>query len=158
MTFLLILGAVAALFILWMLFRLATYALPVCVGITAAFGLVDRGWNPLGAAAIGIGVGITILVLAQILYAITPPGAGRFAITALFAVPAAFAGYFSFESLGQLAVGDGPVLAALSAVAAIVTASGAWKALASSAADPRRSAGQRSGASQPSPPAPRLRS
>lgn len=49
MTIFLILGAVAGLYVLALLFRLASYALPVYAGLTCAFLLLRHDVGHLGA-------------------------------------------------------------------------------------------------------------
>ena len=70
MTFLLILGTVAGLYMLALLFRLASYALPVYTGIGCAFLLLRHDYGHLAAIAGGLSAGISTLLLGQYLIAL----------------------------------------------------------------------------------------
>ena len=65
MTIFLILGAVAGLYVLALLFRLASYALPVYAGLTCAFLLLGHDVGHLGAILGGLAAGIATLLIGQ---------------------------------------------------------------------------------------------
>src|SRR3546814_4319143 len=65
MTIFLILGAVAGLYVLALLFRLASYALPVYAGLTCAFLLLGHDVGYLGAILGGLAAGIATLLIGQ---------------------------------------------------------------------------------------------
>nr|MBP8671571.1 hypothetical protein [Sphingobium sp.] len=65
MTIFLILGAVAGLYVLALLFRLASYALPVYAGLTCAFLLLRHDVGHLGAILGGLAAGIATLLIGQ---------------------------------------------------------------------------------------------
>jgi len=47
MTLMIILGGIAALYLIGLLFRLASLALPVCLGLCAFHLLRDQGYPPI---------------------------------------------------------------------------------------------------------------
>src|SRR3546814_12219724 len=69
MTIFLILGAVAGLYVLALLFHLASYALPVYAGLTCAFLLLRHDVGQLGAILGGLSEGIATLRIGQSLIA-----------------------------------------------------------------------------------------
>ena len=85
------LTALAAL--CWLLFHLATLALPLAVGISAAMLAHQSGAGMLGAGLVGFLVGVVTLSAGQFLFASMRSPALRAVIVALFAAPAAVVGY-----------------------------------------------------------------
>ena len=65
MTLMLILGAVAAFYGLLLLFRCATYALPVFAGLGLAFALRDHGFSWLTILAAGLLAGVSVHALGR---------------------------------------------------------------------------------------------
>lgn len=129
MTFMIILGAVAAVFIVLLLFRLAALALPVYAGIGTGFWMLERGSGYGLSFAAGLLAGAMILGLGRILCSSLPPPI-RLPVALSFAVPAAFAGYQAASGLAALAVAEGQALNWLGIVGAAVGAFGAWRSLA----------------------------
>ena len=103
MTFMIILGAVAGVYLLWLMFRLAALALPVYAGIAAALLLRDANHGYIEAIAAGLVVGGAIWFAGNALLAIARSPLLRLAVAALFAVPAGFAGYLLAYSVAELA-------------------------------------------------------
>ena len=128
MTFMIILGAVAAVFILMLLFRLAALALPVYAGIGAGFWMLERGSGYGVSIAAGLLVGAMILGAGRLLCSSLPP-LYRLPVALAFAVPAAFAGYQAASGLAGLAVAEGLALTSLGIVGAALGAYGAWRSL-----------------------------
>ena len=87
MTIFLILGAVAGLYVLALLFRLASYALPVYAGLTCAFLLLRHDVGHLGAILGGLSAGIATLLTGQGLIAFVRSPLLRVGIAFLFAIP-----------------------------------------------------------------------
>jgi hypothetical protein len=129
MTFLLILGAVAGLYMLALLFRLASYALPVYAGIGCAFLLLRHDFGHLAAIVGGLTAGIATLLLGQCLIAFIRSPLLRAGIALLFAIPAAIAGFQAAHALGSLATDDGALLAVFGSIAALATSISAWRSV-----------------------------
>lgn len=137
MTFLLILGAVAGLYMLALLFRLASYALPVYAGIGCAFLLLRHDFGHLAAIVGGLTAGIATLLLGQCLIAFIRSPLLRAGIALLFAIPAAFAGFQAAHALGSLATDDRWLLAAFGSIAALATSITAWRSVTMTGSDTR---------------------
>ena len=129
MTILLILGAIAGLYILWLLFRLAAVALPVYVAIGLGFLLLRHDYGYPTAFLAAFGAGLATLLVGQFMVAATRSPILRWGIAMLFAAPAALAGYQSAHSLGSLATSNAGTLAVLGIIAAIATSISAWRSV-----------------------------
>lgn len=135
MTIFLILGIIAALYVIWLIFRAAAYALPVYAGIALGLHLVETGHGYGAAILTAFGAGIAVLLLGQLLLAFLPSTALRFFVVAVFMVPAAFAGYQVGNALGGQLLGQGTLLTLTSAHSGLVAAISAWGSLASPVGD-----------------------
>jgi hypothetical protein len=82
-----------------LLFWLAVYAVPLFVGVTAGLWAFETGAGPIGAILVGLVAGIVALVAAQLLFASIRSVPVRLFLAALFAVPAAIAGYHAVLGL-----------------------------------------------------------
>jgi hypothetical protein len=92
--------------ICWLLFSLAVYALPFCVGMTIAFAALHGGSGVVIAFAVGaLAAGIT-LALGRIAFTAARPPFIRAIIGLLYAVPAALAGYHLSLGLGGISMTD----------------------------------------------------
>jgi len=92
--------------ICWLLFSLAVYALPFCVGMTIAFAALHGGSGVVIAFGAGaLAAGIT-LAFGRIAFATARPPFIRAAIGLLYAVPAALAGYHLSYGLGGISMTD----------------------------------------------------
>ena len=129
MTFMIILGAVAAAFIVMLLFRLAALALPVYAAIGAGFWMLEHGSGYGLSIAAGLFIGAIILGLGRLLCSGLTP-LYRLPVALAFAVPAAFAGYQAATGLAGLAVAEGHALDWFGIFGAAVGAFGAWRSLA----------------------------
>ena len=128
-----ILLAIAALvFMCWLLFTLAIYALPLFVGLSAAFWAHSTGAGLLGAVLIGFGAGIGTLVLGQLLFATVRTPIIRLAIALLFAVPAAVAGFHAVHGIVGIGSSSQIWRNVLGSVGAVVVGATAWMRLAGS--------------------------
>lgn len=137
-TFMIILGAIAGLYLIALLFRLASVALPLYAGIGAGFWLLDRGFGYGASIAAGLISGVLILFVGRILCAALPPIL-RAIVALAFALPAGFAGYQAARGLAGLALADGAVLTLLGMAGALTTAAAAWRSIAVPlAGDPSR--------------------
>lgn len=130
MTVLLILGALSSVYLMWILIRLASLALP----LYAAFGVgaillangVGLPFSLLGALT----TGIATMVLGQWLSASTPSPIARLAVAVVFVLPAGIAGYHATYGLVGLFIDHRLALMATASVGALTAASMAWRSLA----------------------------
>lgn len=135
MTFMIILGGVAAIYIMLLIFRLAALALPVYTGLALGLWLLDRGTGYGMAIAGGLLGGVALLVTGRLLCAVLPP-LYRGAVALAFTVPGGFAGYQAAVGLGGLALHSATALQLLGLLGACTGAVGAWQSLGSGAASP----------------------
>jgi hypothetical protein len=92
--------------ICWLLFSLAVYALPFCVGMTISFAALHGGSGVVIAFCAGaFAAGIT-LALGRIAFAAARPPFIRAIIGLLYAVPAALAGYHLSYGLAGISMTD----------------------------------------------------
>jgi len=135
MTIFLALGIFAGLYMIWLLFSLAVYALPVSTGIGVAFSMHGHGYGILLSTLAGCATGIAILIIGRGLFAVVASPAIRLGLALLFAIPAGVAGYHSVHGLGRLVLDPGAFLSILSWVGALAVAAAAWAKLAAFAID-----------------------
>lgn len=128
MTFMLLLGGVAAFWLARFLLRLSRTALPVCAGLGLALAAIDHGTGPFTAIMLGTGTGMLVLLAGQALYA-AASGAGRVIMAIGFAAPAGFAGYHAARGIAGMILEPGPGLTAIGIFAAIATADAARRSL-----------------------------
>src|SRR3546814_6447914 len=107
MTIFLVLGLFAGLYLLWLLFRLAVYALPVASGISLAFWMRDHDYGYLAAILGGFAAGVAVLVIGPFLFKVIRSPIVRMAIALLFAIPAGIAGYHTVQGVIGLAIDQG---------------------------------------------------
>jgi hypothetical protein len=132
----------------WLLFSLAVYALPFCVGMTIAFAALHGGSGvalAFGAGALAAGI---TLALGRIAFAAARPPLIRAAIGLLYAIPAALAGYHLSHGLAGISLTDEGWRAAFALVGAgligatafsrmaLVAPPAAWRGLGASAHSP----------------------
>jgi hypothetical protein len=134
--------------ICWLLFSLAVYALPFCVGTTIAFAALHGGSGIMVAFAVGaFSAGIT-LALGRIALTIARPPLVRALIGLLYVVPAGLAGYYLSLGLAKIGMTDEGWRAAFALLGAgligvtafsrmaLVTPPAAWRGLGASAYSP----------------------
>lgn len=131
MTIFLVLGLFAGLYLLWLLFRLAVYALPVASGISLAFWMRDHDYGYLAAILGGFAAGVAVLVIGQFLFTVIRSPIVRLAIALLFAIPAGIAGYHAVQGVIGFAIDPGVMLSTLSWIGGVIIAVTAWIRLAS---------------------------
>ena len=83
----------ALLFMCWILFTLAVYALPFFVAVSAGMFAYQTGAGALGAGMVALVSGVISLVLGQALFAAARSPALRTTIAAAYVAPAACAGF-----------------------------------------------------------------
>ena len=100
MIFFAILISVAAIGVFcWLLFTLATFALPLFAGVAAATGAYDSGAGWLGALVIGVISAALTLGVGQFLLIVVQPLWARMLIALVFVAPAAIAGYHATHGI-----------------------------------------------------------
>ncbi|MBW0150807.1 MAG: hypothetical protein U1A07_07770 [Phenylobacterium sp.] len=88
----------------WLLFNLAAFALPLFAGVSVGLIAMDAGAGPLGGIFVGLLVGASTLVAGQLVFTLAPSIPVRLAVAALFAAPAALAGYHATLGLAAMAI------------------------------------------------------
>ena len=86
----------------WLIFTLAVYALPFFVATSAGIWAYHTGAGLLGTPLVAVAAGGVTLAIAQIAFAMTRSLILRAVIAALFALPAAFAGYHVALAMAQI--------------------------------------------------------
>ena len=99
----LVLNAVGIGLFCWLIFTLAVYALPFFVAVNAGM-LAFHGTGVVGASIVGIAAGAVTLAVGQTAFSIARSLILRAAIAAVFAIPAAVAGYHVVLVMSQIAV------------------------------------------------------
>lgn len=134
MTLLLILGIAAGLYILWLVFTLAIFALPLYAGMAAGFWAHSNGSGILAALGIGAASAIATLLLGQLLFQMVRSPILRATIALAFAVPAGVAGYSAVDGIASLGLHADGWRHALAWVGAIVIGAASWSRIARSGA------------------------
>jgi hypothetical protein len=134
--------------ICWLLFSLAVYALPFCVGMTIAFAALHGGSGVVIAFGVGAFAAGIALALGRIAFTAARSPFIRAVIGLLFAVPAALAGYHLSYGLGGISMTDEGWRAAFALVGAgligvtafsrmaLVAPPAAWRGMGASAYSP----------------------
>lgn len=126
----LVLNSVGLGLFCWLIFALAVYAVPFFVAVSIGMLAFNSGAGVIGALLVGVIAGASMLALGQTVFAMTRSAVLRAAIGAIFAVPAAVAGYHVVLAMSQLGVPSlvwQELFACLGAVSVGVTA---WTRLA----------------------------
>jgi hypothetical protein len=132
----------------WAIFKLAVYALPFFVGMTAGLYTLQTGAGPLGAIVVGVVSSVFALVFGQCAFAATRSAIVRFAIGLLFAVPAAIAGYHLTLGITQLGMASEAWRGAFAVVGAVAVGSTAWARVTMLAAPPPSIVGVHAGSTR----------
>jgi hypothetical protein len=125
-----ILSVFAIGFICWLLFTLAIYALPLFVGITAAFAAYHHDAGVFGAILVAFLVAAATLAFGQLSFALVRAPLARAAIALIYAAPAAVAGYYATLGLVHFGVSSPSWCAAFAVVGAIFTGGTAFARMA----------------------------
>jgi hypothetical protein len=126
----LILSVFAIGFFCWLLFTLAVYALPLFIGITAAFAAYQHGSGVFGAILIAALVGATTLAIGQLAFALVRSPLIRACLALGFAAPAAVAGYYATLGLIHIGVPSQSWCEAFAWIGALLTGGTAFARLA----------------------------
>lgn len=129
MTLALICGAIVALYFLWLLFRLATLALPVAAAVGVAFTLLDREFGYGTAIGSAFVAGGLVLVGGRLAFSAARSTLGRAPVALLFVLPAGIAGYQAGAGLAALSLGAGPASLVAAPIVGILAAASAWRSL-----------------------------
>lgn len=119
-----------SLFLCWLLFSLARFALPLFAGMTVGLWAFDQGTGLVPALLLGSATGGITLAAGQWLVATVRPSWLQITIALMFAVPAAIAGYSTVHGLSALMVPSAGWQLACSIMGAVITGSGAWMQMA----------------------------
>ncbi|WP_306259942.1 hypothetical protein [Pararhizobium sp. IMCC21322] len=96
---LLVVGVIS--FLCWLVFTLAVHALPLFTGVTVGIWAHDSGAGVVGGLAIGALAAGAIAIVGQLVFAFARPLWVRLIVAALFAGPAAVAGYAATHGIAK---------------------------------------------------------
>lgn len=113
-----------------LLFTLATYALPVWVGISAAFWLHDADQGLFAAILGGLAVGCGVAVLGEVVFTRLRSVPLRLAVGLIYAVPAGLAGFHATKGLSQLTGTGEPATLVLAGIMSLVIGGTAFARIA----------------------------
>ena len=85
-------------------YKMAVYALPVMVGLWAAFAALHSGSGSVLAFGIGFVVGAIVFCIGQSIWSSRQPRLFRYAVALLFVVPAVLTGYYTTQQFSTLVV------------------------------------------------------
>ena len=122
-------GIAGLIFLCWLIFTLAVYAFPFFVAVSAGMLALNSGAGTIGAIFVGIGAGTFTLLAAQFLFTAARSLIARALIAAVFAVPAAIAGYHVAYSLIGINESTEAWRQALGVAGAVITGAVAWSRL-----------------------------
>ncbi|MGD9631702.1 MAG: hypothetical protein AB7U97_00215 [Pirellulales bacterium] len=114
----------------WLIFTLAVYALPFFVAVSAGLMAYHSGAGILGAPLAGIAAGGVTLAIGQTAFAIAWSPILRAAIAAVFALPAAIAGYHVVFAISQLGMPSSAWREVFACLGAVFIGGTAWTRLA----------------------------
>ena len=126
----------------WLIFTLAVYALPFFVAINAGIWAFHSGAGVLGTPLVAVAAGGMSLAIAQIAFATTRSLILRAIIAALFALPAALAGYHVALAMAQMGVPSRFWREVFACVGAVFIGGTAWTRLAVFTETPTSPTGQ----------------
>jgi hypothetical protein len=118
--------AVAVFMCCALLFRLSISALPLFIAVLAGSATYRAGSGVLAALAAGAFAAIFLLVLAQLALAFAKSELTRAAIGAIFAAPAAVAGFYAVHGIAVATMPPGIWQPILSALGAAIIAATSW--------------------------------
>ena len=128
-----ILSFVGFLYLCWLLFALAAHALPFFAGVTVGLATYQSGSGPIIGIVVGATAGAITLMAGQIAFNTFCSFAIRAAVTLLFALPAAVAGYHAAYGIASVVVPTDGWRQAMAIAGAMIVAAAASARLAFSA-------------------------
>lgn len=137
-TLVLILAALAVGFACWLLYTLATLALPVFAAISIGMWAYGAGAGPVGAITVALVIGVLTLILGQVSFALVRWPLARLAIGLVFAIPAAVAGYHAVHGITGIGVEAEGWRQALGFAGALFIGGAAWMRVAAGGETVRR--------------------
>lgn len=133
MTVLLILGAACSLYLLWLLFRLASLALPFFTATAVGMALFSNGYESPASLAVGLACGVALWTIGRRLIASARSPIVRLLVMTAFLLPAGVAGYGAAHGLAGLILADSMALTAAAVLGGLGAALIAWRSLAGKA-------------------------
>jgi uncharacterized membrane protein len=115
--------------IFWLMFTLAVYIVPFFVALNAGFWAYHSGAGVLGTPLVAIAAGGFTLAITQIAFAMTQSVILRAVVAAVFALPAAFAGYHLTLAMAHLGVTSAVWQQVFACLAAVFIGGTAWTRL-----------------------------
>lgn len=115
-----------SLFLCWLLFSLARFALPLFAGMTVGLWAFDQGAAIIPTILLASAAGGITFAAGQLLIAVARPLWFQVALALMFAVPAAIAGYSTIHGISSLMIPSAGWQTACSILGAMITGSGAW--------------------------------
>jgi len=91
-------------FLCWLIFTLAVYALPLFAGLTVGLWAFETGTGPVGGFLVGAAAAGAVAIVGQLAFAFARPIWARVIVAAIFAGPAAIAGYAATLGIARLAI------------------------------------------------------
>ena len=122
----------------WLLFALASLALPFFAATSIGLWAHQAGAGIAGALFAGLSAGIATLVAGQLAFLFVRAAWLRMVIGLIFAVPAAVAGYHAVHGLMAIGIASEGWRQTFGAVGAVVIGASAWIRLAGGGAVGRR--------------------
>lgn len=129
MNLMILLGSIAAFYLAWLMFRLASLALPVCLGVSAFLFLRDHGLGLTAAIAMGAMMALALHQTGLVLPARSGSPCLRLLILSLFAIPAGVAGMEIGAALAHIIGIDGFWRISLILGFGVATARASWRSL-----------------------------
>lgn len=115
----------------WLLFTLATYALPLFVGVLAGQWAYALGAGLLGGFVVGLVAAVATFAAGQLLLVSVRSPFVRTAVALLFVAPAAVAGFSAAHGLAKIGVPSEIWRDVFGSVGALAVAAAAWVRLMS---------------------------
>lgn len=117
--------------LVYVLFSLAVYALPLFVALTVGMYLYDTEAGLAVAILVGLFAGVFTLLVGQVVFAKVQSIPIRLAIGALYAAPAGVAGFSAIRGLSEIGGASEGWTLAFAIIGGIVIAGTAWVQIAS---------------------------
>ena len=125
-----ILSFVGLAYLCWVMFALAVHALPLFAGVTVGIAAYQSGSGPIVAIVVGATAGAITLMAGQLAFNTSRSVPIRAAVTLLFAVPAAVAGYHAAYGFASIVVPTDGWRQAMAVAGAMIVAATASARLA----------------------------
>lgn len=113
-------------FFCWLLYSVAIYALPFFIGLSTVLCAHDGGAGMPGAIMLGLVTGGFVLATGQMAFALARSPILRVLLGLIFAVPAAFAGYYVTLGLAGLTLAPDAWRHTFALFGAIAVGTTAW--------------------------------